>query len=719
MNNLKKLFSIFITILIIFQLVLNVSAMNISTLDNGNIGDEVNQNEYMPEIILTNGPTFNIKGGAKNEIELNIKNPTPYVAKNIIVQPELVDVTDNPFSIYMADKDNKIDAISGQGDENITLIIEADQTTVNKTYTAKINYTFFNSYGKKFTSTSTIYLKTESAESPEFIIDNFKMNPQNILPGQAAEISFDIFNKGKLLMNDVYVKLTELDPQGISINNSSDTNYYKQISVGHTQNVVFNIIANNNMKSGSYPISINIKCKDIDGKEHSIEQKFFISVEDKEKEEEEKKSSIEIINITEPQGVYGVNQNVSVSFDLINNSEGTAKNIKVTATPAGEGAVVPKSANVKTIKELISGASTSMEFIFAPTALSKSQNYAIEFAVSYEDGTKKDEVNNVITFSQFVGINVTNPEGDKKDEPETGDKKKTSKPKIIVSNYESNPLIVMAGEEFDLTMTFLNSHSTKTVKNIKMFLTLAEEKAADEVKTGNIFTPVDSSNTFYFDIIPPKKTVDKKMRLYVVPDAQPKTYTLTVNFEYEDEEGNEYTATELLGINVKQPTQIETGEIYIPETAEVGVPVPLTFEVYNTGKVKLNNFMIKIEGDVDIPNKSTFIGNFESGNTEYFDSNFTPKSAGETPISVLLTYQDPSGESFEVRKDFILNVTESMNLPDDEFNSETMIPEDKPKNIKKIVIISIVSILIVVGCIFIFKKIKAKKNESFINDDID
>ena len=65
------------------------------------------------------------------------------------------------------------------------------------------------------------------------------------------------------------------------------------------------------------------------------------------------------------------------------------------------------------------------------------------------------------------------------------------------------------------------------------------------------------------------------MRLFTVPDAQPKTYTLTVNFEYEDEEGNEYTATELLGINVQQMTKVETSEIAMPPTAEVGMPVSL------------------------------------------------------------------------------------------------------------------------------------------------
>src|SRR5699024_4705217 len=120
----------------------------------------------------------------------------------------------------------------------------------------------------------------------------------------------------------------------------------------------------------------------------------------------------------------------------------------------------------------------------------------------------------------------------------------------------------------DLNLSLLNTHREKGVKNIKMFLTLAEETSSETEKSGNIFTPVNSSNTFYFDAIAPKGTAEKQLRLYVVPNAQPKTYTLTVNFEYEDAEGKEYTATELLGINVKQVTELSIDDFALPEMVE-------------------------------------------------------------------------------------------------------------------------------------------------------
>ena len=145
----------------------------------------------------------------------------------------------------------------------------------------------------------------------------------------------------------------------------------------------------------------------------------------------------------------------------------------------------------------------------------------------------------------------------------------------------------------------------------------------------------------------PKGSVEKALRLYVVPDAQPKTYTLTVNFEYEDDDGNEYTSQELLGINVKQVTELDIDDYTLPEQVEMGMPVTINFNYYNTGKVTLNNLMIRIEGDVDTQTRNTYVGNLESGSSDYYEGTFTPTSMGELPISIVVSYDDAGGETIE------------------------------------------------------------------------
>lgn len=448
--------------------------------------------------------------------------------------------------------------------------------------------------------------------------------------------------------------------------------------------------------------------------------KIYIKVSDGGEDTE--KTSLSITNFKEPTGQFNVNENFDVGFTLINQGTTEAKNIKITATCVEGTAVVPKSLSVQSLNSLAGGVSKDFVFTFAGTSSAKTQNYAIEFNVEYEDGSKDGDKNNVVSFKKFSGVNIVNPKADEKEEEE--EEKNISRPKIIVNDYECDPIIVKAGEEFDLTMYFKNTHREKEAKNVKIFLTLAEETSSESAKTGNIFTPVDSSNTFFFDTISPNGIQSKKLRLFTMPDAQPKTYTLTVNFDYEDSKGNQFKDTELLGINVKQSTKVETGDIYIPEVIEAGMPVNLSFDFYNTGKVQVSNFMIKLEGEgLESQNKSTYFGNIDSGNSEYYDGTFYINNEGPANIKVILGYDDPSGEHFETVHEFNVNVTAPMPV-DDGMNGGMIdgeIPEEgmskgKIAIIAGTIIGAIVVVLIVVA---LLKKRKARLEAEFLAKDED
>lgn len=701
-------------IIIAFQMIFGtaLTAFAIGDDDGGN-QQPIDKYALVPEVKLINGPVFDIQAGTSNEIMIKIRNISTSGARNLIIQPVISDVTNNPFNISFDNGINKFSVLAGGGEKEIKLIVDADKTAETKTYAVTLNYTFFNTYSVKYTGTDTMYLKIKNTEAtPQFTIDNFKMEPESISAGDTATVSATIVNPGPIGMYDVTLLLNGLKPEEISINSGMDSKKFSEIPAGTRKDFSFNIIANSDMSSGNYPIDFTLKYKDDAGKEYELSQKFYVSVGGTSSG---KKPALEIRNMEEPTGTYGVNQNFSIKFNLINTGEQTAKNVKVSATGVGEtAAVVPKSSSIQTVKEVAPGASEPLEFIFAATSNSKSQNYPIEFTVEYEDGTKKEGVSNVITFKQYAGVNVSNPEGDKKEEDK--DEKK-SKPKIIVSEYKCDPLIVMAGQEFDLTMTFLNTHEAKAAKNVKMFLTLAEETTSDSQKTGNIFTPVNSSNTFYFDSIPSKGTVNKKLRLYVVPDAQPKTYTLTVNFEYEDDEKNEFTATELLGINVKQITQLDVDDFVLPEQTEAGMPISVSFNYYNTGKVTLNNLMIKIEGDVETQNKNTYIGNLESGQGDYYEGSFIPINEGETPVSIIISYDDPSGETKEEKRDFVLNVTPPVPMDPSMMEGMNMgVDEGQKAPVNWILIGGITAgVIVIIGILlFVLKKRKEKAEAAFL-----
>ena len=626
-------------------------------------------------IVISGDGIYEVEAGKTNEVELQVKNKGTGAAEKISFEPKATSAL-SPVRARMKGT-GTISALGSGNYKTVTMLVTVDSDVDEPTFELPMEYTYNSRGGDSRSGSTTIYLKIKGFEQePDFALQDMKLSPETMSPGSGANLNGAVVNTGGKDMYQVEVLLDNLTTDGISLSGGFNSKMFSKLAKGSKASFSFPLVAAADMAAGNYPVSIKLKYQDEFGKEYEKTSQYYINVGGVAG----RKADLVIRNMKEPGGSYGVNQNFTVSFDLCNNGKVTAKDIVITASPVDASAVVPKSSSMKTIHELAPGASSHQSFTFAGTAASTSQNYAIEFTVEYTSGGTA-----VTTFRQFAGVNVSNPDND-----EDG---KTSKPKIIVSDYQCDPLIVMAGEEFDLKMTLLNTHREKTVSNIKMFLTLSEETSSDSEKSGNIFTPVNSSNTFYFDSIRPKGTVEKSLKLYVVPNAQPKTYTLTVNFEYEDGKGNEYTAAELLGINVKQATELQIDEFSVPETVEQFQPVSVAFSYYNTGKVDLSNVMIRVEGDVDCDSKNTFIGNLEQGESDYYEVTFMPNTIGEVPVAIVISYEDPSGETIEERRELLLNVMEPY-IPED-MPMEEEPAMDMGKVVTGIVVLGVLAALLV------------------------
>jgi hypothetical protein len=345
-----------------------------------------------------------------------------------------------------------------------------------------------------------------------------------------------------------------------------------------------------------------------------------------------------------PQEVK-TNENFMLSFDVYNEGKSNAKNVQVTVK--GEDGIISKSPDVRIIEDLAAGEQKKLEYILYANNEAKTKNYNIMINLEYEDAEKEDSKYSV---SQYAGVYVNG-----------GNNKIT--PKIIISNYNFEPKLVRAVEEFQLQMDFMNTSISKEVKNVKIYLT-----GIDSDKEGDVvFTPVGSSNTFFVDSIKPKGTAAREITMYTIPDAQPKYYNITANIEYQDEDGTEYKAAELIGIPVIQQSKLDASELTLPPEVFIGQPSPVSMQYYNKGKTKLSNLMIKVEGDFQIENGEAFIGNFESGSSDYFEAMITPNKPGQAAGKVVFSYEDPSGEEFTYEREFTINAVEMppMEMPED------------------------------------------------------
>lgn len=700
---MKKKLKALIIILVMIQMVLG-STIGAFAADNE---DPDEPKAGAPQVLVVNGPIFDVSAGEDNEVTVKVKNLSSYVAKSIVIMPQIAVVDGNPLHISLKETSNNLSAISPNAGKDLTFVVDVDKSATAKTYAVDVRFNFYNTDGVNYETKSTIYFKVKGVTTENNIFfEGFNVEPDTLEVGGTGKIGVTVKNRGPLSMYGVEIFLDGLDPTLISAKGVSSKKV-SSIMAGTKESFTFDIASNSAMASGNYPVTFKVTCKDENGTAYAYEQKYYVVVGGSSSG---KKSDLVIKNLVEPSGVYGVNQNFEIKFDVANNGTAEAKNVRVTAKEYGEGAnIVPKTSSVISLDKLATGASKPMSFTFAATGSASTRNYTVELKVEYEQNGK------AVSFTQYAGANVSNPEKEKEDDKD----KKESKPKIIISQYSSDPIIVMAGQEFDLTMTFLNTHAEKAVKNVKMYLTMSEETSSESTKTGNIFTPVDSSNTFYFDSIPAKGTVEKKLRLYVVPDAQPKTYTIKVNFEYEDDSKTEYTSTELLGVNVKQSTKVETSEIVIPETSELYMPISVYFDIFNTGKVALSNLKVTLEGDIDTASKSTYIGNCASGESGYYEGSFSVINEGENNLKLTISYDDASGEKVEEVHEYTITGTPPVPMEENMEGEDPSAQEGTGLGIGKIAAIVCGVVILIAIVVVIFKKKKAKKEAKFIEADLD
>lgn len=653
-----------------------------------------------PTIVVEDMDIPTIDPGKKKTITLNLK-AIGNSAYDVVVTPEFTKpITSDNFTTRIS-----LGNININKTVPLKLEIKASQDALPANYPIKLNFSYSYYNGDKIvpavqTESAIVYAivyvrVSDRSSTPKLLITEANTNPKVILPGQDFRLNILYQNKGTMDANDLKVRIEGLSSSGFYITSGSDLRYVNRARGGAISSLNYDLKAAQNIASGTHELEVVF--------EHSGQverQKIYLVVGGSEAS-----PNLLMENLEYPTSGLGPNKDFVINFDLINDGALAAKNIIVKAEST-DPAILPRTNNIVNLGTINAGESKNVSFSFFATEDAENRNYPIQISVEYEDELNKDEK---YTLNQYVGMYVE--EG-----PDAG---MGGKPKLIIDKYSFEPQLVKAGENFKMNLSFYNTNSSKTVKNIKIFLTAEPGSTTDGSGGGSAFTPVESSNTFYIDSIPPKGRVEKTITMFVVPDAIAKTHTITANFEYEDSEGNELKDIELIGVPVVQQSKLDTGEVGVFPEAYVGESTPVSIEFYNTGKVTLYNLMVKLEGDFQTESGQYYVGNFESGSSDYFEGYVIPAQAGPLEGQIVFTYEDSTGQIQEVRKDFSLNVME-MPVFEDPWEGEMPPMVEKPTGIGGFLKSKgwiIAALIIALGITFFYRRKKKLKEEELTLDE--
>ena len=606
--------------------------IDITQIEEDDTSSSSSSSENEPILIIESTSIPVAAAGESMKIPLTITNESKYSARNISVKLSLSKGDDNPFDMSSLNLIQSISSLNARKSDGIIFSLKVKPHAEEKTYEIDVEFNYSNTKNRYFSSNEKIYVKvTNNMKEPVLAIQDIKYGTNPVKAGEKLQVSFNVSNMGDLDAEGIKLSVEGLNKDSFTLSSGVDSRYIDIIKGNEKKNIILNLVAADYMASGNHELTIKMEYKDLRNNSYSNDSSFFINVQGGSNI-----SNITLDNITVMPQEVKANENFMLSFDVNNKGKSDARNVVVTVK--GDDGIVSKSPDVKIIEGLAAGEQTKLEYILYANNEAVTKNYNIMITLEYEDTEKADSKHSV---SQYAGIYIN------------GESSKIT-PKIIISNYNFEPKLVRAGEEFSIDLTFMNTSMTKEVKNIKIYLT-----GIDSDNEGNVvFTPVGSSNTFFVDSIKPKGSAARSITMYTIPDAQPKYYNITANIEYQDDEGTEYKAAELVGIPVIQQSKLDASEISLPPEVYIGQPTPISLQYYNKGKTKLSNLMIKVDGDFQTENGEAFIGNFESGSSDYYEAMLIATKPGTADGRVIFSFEDPSGEEFTYEREFTINAME-------------------------------------------------------------
>lgn len=641
-----------------------------------------------PKLIVSGGSIPVVNGGEEAKLYIPIENIGSTSAKDIQVIMQLGE--DTPFEMEKLNITYTIDRINAKKADSALFTLKVSDNAEEKIYPIKLNYYYSNMAGEVLEGSDIINVKVQNSKKPpKLILSAVGYGDTPLIAGEKQTVSVIIRNNGTLDAKDVKVSLKGLKTDGFTLYKSPDVKQLSSIGGNKVMQIDYILIPSVSMGTGNYDLGLKIDYKDSKNSSYSEETSFFLPV----KGLDTNLSDIVIENIDIPNGEIKAEESFKIAFDVVNKSSIEADEVRVSLNT--EKDIICKSLNINTIGKLPKDQPKRVEFELYATTDAVTRNYPIQISVDYENGVGEKKVKNNIT--QYVGVYVNRGSG-------------RGTPRIIVDRYNIEPSTIKAGDNFQLTMSLLNTSSSNTVSNIKVSL----------VSDDGVFNPVNSSNTIYIESIGPKENIQKVFTLMPKRDAEHKTYGISVNIDYEDDKGTQLSSKDMISVPVIQQVKLVLGDLVTPPEVYIGQPFPVSIEFFNMGKTILYNLMIKTEGNFSIQNSNYYVGNFEPGKTDSYDVGITPEQEGNLDGKIVFSYENAVGEPYELIKEFEVNAIQMPMEPMPELgmdgNSEAGGPKEKFMKIIKNPYVIGGLIVLILGVIVTIRKVHKKKREMTLDE---
>ena len=264
-------------------------------------------------------------------------------------------------------------------------------------------------------------------------------------------------------------------------------------------------------------------------------------------------------------------------------------------------------------------------------------------------------------------------------------------PRLIVTGSEVSKDRVNAGDEFDLTVHFINESEDTHLYNIKIAFSCDD----------NALYPVAGTNVCYVDSVEDEEEFDVTVRMATRSDLEPKPYTIKVSYEYEDREKMYFQDSSEIVVPVYQTPVLSVSDLKLTKNEiELNNKTSFSMKLNNTGKTSVYNVSVNIDGDM-INNVDTVVGNIDKGNNTTVDLSLKGNKAGSGDFKVTVAYEDADGNPYKIEKTMTLSVTEPVAVE--------LATEETPSFNFTYIIVIVAAVVVIIVVVTIIRKKREKK----------
>mgnify|MGYP002901594990 FL=1 len=538
--------------------------------------------------------------------------------------------------------------------------------------------------------------------------------------------------------SDEITKTEDRDSEESSIVQSMKTIYPFEVTdslnrhykVGHVnkkakKTVNLNVNVKKGLEEGYYPILIYIskRAQGEDGMSSEYAKTIMAWIETKKttgtSETAEDSSEPVAFALGENQSTPSANYSEVMNFDVNVRNTGykTAYDVRVDMELSEDITKFPFEINDgnydRQMGNMNPDQTVAVPFSMAVREKAKSGYYPIKFKIRYREN---ENGNFAAPVEDTFYVRVYGKDEDDSLDSEAGENERT-KARIIVDSFETDPAEIYAGQDFTLKVRMKNASNSIAASNI--LFTFESEAVSDSP----VFTTVNGSNSVVVNSLAPGATDTLTIKFSSSPTAEQRSYTITINEQYDSPEFKNAKEAVKIAVGLKQEARLNTGTIEVmPDAISVGEESNVMFSINNTGKVMLYNVNAVFEAD-SIQKNEAYVGNIEpgkSGNVDTMINGIAP-TTDDGKVKLSITYEDENGKVSTVEKEIQLMVNEDQSMDesnvDDTWSSDDIQPE--PSTTDKLKHLAIpVGIVGVVLAAVILVVIRRKKKKAGMDDEI-